>query len=381
MGTEDVHRLDMENAPAPPRTSVDAAVAETPPSSFDFKVHRARAIEEYGKIRPRYERLAVTIKHIIEEAASERGLKLNSIEARAKTVDSFGGKTETQSESDSTRPKYEHPLEDIEDMAGVRVITFLPRTVDEVGVLVSNEFEVLKQEDVGSLLRESHRFGYQSIHYIVRLREDRLRHTEYRKFDGLKAEIQVRTVLQHAWAEIEHDIRYKSSVTAPETIGRRFDALAGMLEIADREFQGIQDADEELRQGARKSIESGKLRGVEITPDSLHSYLDQRMGSDLRISDWSYEYQVRRLKDLGFKHLDQVESVMQGYDDDEVSRTVWGSRQGQLTRFEDVVMAGMGENFVSRIAKGDEFSRGYLQQRLEKIRQSKIKIGSYVPSG
>lgn len=265
-------------------------------------------------------------------------------------------------------------------MAGVRVITFLPRAVDHVGSLISAEFEVLKKEDVGSTLRESHRFGYQSIHYVVRLSPARLRLTEYQQFAGLKAEIQVRTVLQHAWAEIEHDIRYKSTTTAPESIGRRFDALAGMLEIADREFQGIQEADDLLREGTRKSIEAGQLHGVEITADSLRSYLDGKLGGDRRIANWSYEYEARRLKGLGFTRLDQVEAVMDGRDDDAISRVLWGARQGQLSRLEGVLIAAMGENYIRRMAQdGNEWYREGLRKRLTRLKEAGISVGSYDP--
>ena len=63
----------------------------------------------------------------------------------------------------------------------------------------------------------------------------------------------------HAWAEIEHDIQYKSTETIPRLIRRRFMSLAGMLEIADREFQAIQDEDQSVRQNARNAVESGAL--------------------------------------------------------------------------------------------------------------------------
>ena len=261
---------------APLLTSHGISGGSGPP--FDFGAHRAKAVEDYGRVRPVYELLTTTIKHIIGEAASARNLKLSSIEVRTKSTESFGEKAERPLELDPSRPKYEHPLEDIEDLAGVRAITFLPRAVDQVGSLMSEEFEVLKKEDVGSALRESRRFGYQSIHYIVRLSAARLQHTEYRQFAGYKAEIQVRTVLQHAWAEIEHDIGYKSAATAPVSIGRRFDRLAGMLEIADREFQAIQEEAEELKQGARRSIDTGELQRVELTSDSLRSYLNAKLG-------------------------------------------------------------------------------------------------------
>ena len=89
----------------------------------------------------------------------------------------------------------------------------------------------------------------------------------------------MRTILQHAWAEIEHDIQYKSSHAIPTEIRRRFMALAGMFEIADREFQAIQTADQELEGQATQSVQRGELGGVEITPNSLKLFLDKKLGS------------------------------------------------------------------------------------------------------
>jgi len=145
----------------------------------------------------------------------------------------------TPNEQNPEEPKYKKPMSDITDLAGVRVITFFPSTVGEVCQLIQEEFEVIERVDhrrapnvTASWLSKRSLFGS--------VRGHRRKLSEYKKFDGLIAEIQVRTVLQHAWAEIEHDIRYKSASTIPETISRRFMTLAGLLEIADREFEAIQ---------------------------------------------------------------------------------------------------------------------------------------------
>src|SRR5207249_2570243 len=128
-----------------------------------------------------------------------------------------------------------------------------------------------------------------SVHYSVRLSDNRSGLPEYARFAELVAEIQVRTIMQHAWAEIEHDIQYKAVETIPSRIRRRFMDLAGLLEIADREFQAIADEDEALRAEARISVQQGRLENVEITPDALKTYLDRRLGSDARMADYSYE--------------------------------------------------------------------------------------------
>jgi putative GTP pyrophosphokinase len=80
-------------------------------------------------------------------------------------------------------------------------------------------------------------------------------------------------------------------------------AVAGMLEIADAEFQAIQNADRELEDHAKAMVQHGNLSGVEITPNSLKFFLDKRLGPDGRISPWSYQWAAGLLKRLGFQDL------------------------------------------------------------------------------
>ena len=315
---------------------------------FNFAEHRRTAIEEYLRVRPRYEAFAKAVREVLFQALMAKDIAVNSVEARAKEPESFGAKSETPSENDPRAPKYRHPLEDITDLAGVRVITFFPRSVEEVGNCIREEFDVLEHRDLSRTLLQEERFGYLSEHYLVRLSSERTALPEYRPHLDLVAEVQVRTILQHAWAEIEHDIQYKSSITIPNNIRRRFMALAGLLEIADREFQAIQDEDKELKEKARSSVEEGVLDQVEITADALRSYLDRKVGPDARTTDFSYEYMARVLRRLGFRTFDQVDACIEGYNDDQLSRTRWQHRQGSLRRFEDMLLAGMGTVFVER---------------------------------
>jgi len=271
-------------------------------------------------------------------------------------------------------------LEQITDLSGVRVITFLPRTVDDVCKCIEEQFEVVERVDHGLSLLQLERFGYQSVHFIISLNAQRLALPEYQRFSGSKAEIQVRTILQHAWAEIEHDIGYKSSHVIPIVIRRRFASLAGMLEIADREFQGIQDEDLSLRTEAITSIQEGMLDTIEITPYALKAYLDKHLGSDDRMTDFSYDWEVRLLHKLGFSNLDQVNKCIEKFDDDRISRIISGGRQGQLTRFEYLLLAAMGEAYISKHPFNKfpwfaEPEKGYLR----KLEEAGIK-GNYRPS-
>jgi hypothetical protein len=203
---------------------------------------------------------------------------------------------------------------------------------------------------------------------------------EYESYRRAVAEVQVRTILQHAWAEIEHDIQYKSTIAIPEEIRRRFMALAGMLEVADREFQAIQGADKEIAETARQMVDRGELEGVEITAQALKQFLDKRLGPDGRISDWGYDFAVRVLKNLGFRDLKQVENAIADYNDDHLNSLAWQSRQGQVTRFELMLLAALGERFIERHPWQDSkpITDGW-RRSLEKFRDAGVKTSIIDP--
>ena len=345
---------------------------------FNFAEHRRTAVEEYLRERPRYEAFARAVREILVQALRAADIMVNLIEARAKEPESFGAKAETPSENDSRVPKYPNPLNDITDLAGVRIITFFPRTVASVGACIRDEFEVIEHVDLNRKLLQEERFGYKSEHYLVKLNDKRTALPEYNPHLGLVAEVQVRTILQHAWAEIEHDIQYKSSITTPNTIRRRFMALAGVLEIADREFQAIQDQDELIKQRARTSVEKGVLQQVEITADALRPYLNRRVGPDARTTDFSYEYMARVLRRLGFTTIDQVDACVDGYDDGQLSRILWRHRQGSISRFDDMLLAGMGPIYVER-RTDDPHWRDLLRRFLARFEENGIPVRNYDP--
>ena len=116
--------------------------------SFNFEEHRRTAVEKYLDIRPQYEVFARVVREILVQALMAKDIAVNSIDARAKEPESFGAKAETPSENDPEAPKYNNPLDEITDLAGVRIITFFPRTVESVGTCIREEFEILEHMDL-----------------------------------------------------------------------------------------------------------------------------------------------------------------------------------------------------------------------------------------
>jgi putative GTP pyrophosphokinase len=347
---------------------------------FDFASHAQEAVNAYLKVQPFWSDVAAAVGRVIEQALKSRDIQIHSVQFRAKEPASLGRKASKPSDGDPNRPKYPEPLKDITDLSGTRVITYFPRTVVAIDQMLREEFEILEKIDKSQDLVEEERFGYQSVHYLVRLSTTRSALPEYRRFSDAITEVQVRTILQHAWAEIEHDIQYKSSAAIPRDIKRRFMALAGMLELADREFQSIQDEDAARNQEAKTLVEENRLESVEVTPAALKLYVDRRLGADGRMSEFSYDWTVRLLKRLGFRTLGQVDAAIRQYDDDSVSRLLTGTRQGQLTRFEYLLLASMGEKFIERhLFAGNDWFEQRERESLRKLAQGGIASINFDP--
>lgn len=362
---------------------------------FDFENHKKTAINEYTKKRPLYEKFSGKVKSVLKKCLGEKSIKYQSVEARAKSVKSFGLKASLQSKDNPNKPKYLNPIEDIKDMAGVRIITFFLKTLDEIDKVICDEFEVLEKSNKNDLLKQQEKLGYQSVHYLIKLKEPRSTLPEYKEYAELIAEVQVRTILQHAWDEIEHDIQYKSELAIPISIERGFMDLdkselailsikrifmdlAGLLEIADREFQTIQDLDSAYRMKTEKSVKGGRLKNVGITPYALKEYLDNKLSPDRRMTDFSYSWEAEILIKMGFTNFEQIDKCIKEYDDDEINRILYGTRQGQLTRFESLLLAGMGENYSLGLPWGkEEYWLNYWSEQLDKLRTHGIEIGNY----
>ena len=154
--------------------------------------------------------------------------------------------------------KYPKPFEQIKDIVGIRVIVIAQRHVSEVCEIIKNTIESVEEEDKAAKLLEKGQLGYESYHLICRLGKDRTNLKEYVKLCDQLFEIQVRTALQHAWAENEHRIQYKKN-KSPE-LQKRFLRLAAAISSADEEFDRIYQINEQLENtvlaASRESLET-----------------------------------------------------------------------------------------------------------------------------
>ena len=170
---------------------------------------------------------------------------------------------------------YDKALHEITDLAGVRVITYFPKDIDKIVGIIEKEFKIDPEKSIDKRkTSDPSIFGYASVHLVVEFSLERVKLSEYSLFKDMKCEIQVRTILQHAWAEIEHDIVYKSTEDIPFELRRRFSSLAGMLEVADREFESIRQDEMKVRKRIEVTIEKDNI-DIPINLDSIRFYLEK----------------------------------------------------------------------------------------------------------
>ncbi|MBU3155162.1 GTP pyrophosphokinase [Clostridium estertheticum] len=354
---------------------------------FDFELHRKNAIAEFTKIRQSHVAFSDTIQTILKKCLEDKNIKYHSIESRAKSIESFAEKACKATKDNPNVPKYVNPIKEITDLTAVRIITFFPITISEVNQVLADEFIILERSDKSEILEKNEKLGYKSVHYLIKLTISRGNLSEYKEFNGMIAEVQVRTILQHAWAEIEHDIEYKSVTVIPADIKRRFMALSGLLEIADREFESIQNDNETLKKVSRVSVNSGKFQGIEITKDSLGVYLDKKLGGNKikKDDDLNYEVEASLLIEMGFKYLEQVNNCIKNYDCDKIHKLLSWDYKSQIDVLDDLIIAGMGEIFIKRhpyskmAPKDSDYWIERWNEVLTKLRDAGIIIGDYLP--
>jgi putative GTP pyrophosphokinase len=204
--------------------------------------------------------LHATVENIIRAS----GVVCLSVTSRTKSIPSFVEKM--------SRKGYDSP-EKATDLAGIRVITFIETDAVAAAKLMRDSFTIHpgKSLDKSEELGDS-QVGYRSIHLICELGSDRTALPEYKPFRGMLFEVQVRTVLQHAWAEIDHDRGYKFSGVLPGELRRRLNLLAGQLELADKEFSRLAHDVDQYSSDLQKKQERGDLN-IEISSASLGEYL------------------------------------------------------------------------------------------------------------
>lgn len=184
------------------------------------------ALEFYDSNLESFNRLEAEAKFILED---EIDFKVHSVPTRVKERESVKKKL--------TDKQYTDPANEMVDVVGLRIVSLFESDLDKADAAINRAFKVLSREDKIAEAADD-TFGYMSIHYTCVLKDSN-QGARYRGLHGLKFEVQSRTILMDAWANVSHYLAYKGKRSIPATKQRAFYALAGLFYLADQQFEQL----------------------------------------------------------------------------------------------------------------------------------------------
>ena len=279
--------------------------------------HSENLISQYRSLLLALGKMSELVVSFLKSSFDRSGLIVAALEHRIKTEESLRGKLALKGS------KY-NSIYDVTDILGIRVITFYIDDVDKVASLLERHFDIDWENSVDKRkLHEIDSFGYLSLHYICRVPESLFSDPSCPGINNIRFEVQMRTVLQHAWANMNHDTGYKSGVEIPKVYLRNLSRLAGMLELVDDEFSRIRRELADYRRRVQSLVASGNLDEVQLDGDSFRSYLTlkpfdplmRRIASlnQAEIQEVDLSCFLPLFKGMGFKTIGQIDSMVRDF--------------------------------------------------------------------
>ena len=321
-------------------------------------------ISQYKENLPTYEKIKDIVVSKLEDFAAGFNTLINSIGSRVKTEQSLTGKLLLKGS------KYKD-IFDVTDIVGARIVTFYSDDVDKFAAKIEQSFEIDWENTTDKRkIFNIDQFGYMSVHYICKIPKEMYFDKDNPILNDIRFEIQIRSVLQHAWATIEHDTGYKSDVEIPKEYLREMNRLAGLLELADEAFCDIRNSLEDYRRRVKQVVKSGNFAEVDLNIDSLNVYIE--IGSfdtlnkkiatinNMEIQEVSLIDFLKVFKAFGFKTLKDLDEFVRKYFDlayefairqfDGKDIDIISSITGPLTLcIVYVISNGMGESIVKKL--------------------------------
>ena len=322
------------------------------------------AVRRYAELLPRLREATTGYVDLVTSILDEAGINYLTVTGRTKSLASYAAKAARTVDG---VPVYPDPLRDITDQVGLRVITYVHSDVQAVVDLLADQVEVHDDRDLGEETASEGRFGYASRHLLIGAPADLRGRPGSAAMRERQAQVQIRTVLQHAWAEFEHDIRYKGSIPeehVPE-FDRRFTLAAGLLELADREFSAIRDR---LRRGTPDGVVEAEDDDPRLSPRDLAAFLAGQYPD----AGWSrtdhYSWVARIVLELGITSLTDLAETLRPVDTEALVRRMgYKYPPGAVRRLDDALLWARGEDYIGLSANQDRVDA--LRARLARMRE------------
>lgn len=266
---------------------------------------KTEIIRKFIERNEKNKQLCSEIAYILKKRLDTAEIEYSTITNRTKTLNSFLEKLDRKSYSD--------PFEEITDFAGVRIVYLYQKDLDNIEKQIKSEFNIVERVDKLND-KGADKFGYGALHFIIKLGKSS-KGARYDDLKNLKCEIQVRTVLQDAWAIIDHHLVYKKESEIPSTLQRKLNSLAGLFETADNQFEIIRNEREEYLSELDKSSKGDKFLENELNLDTYIKYLEWKF-PDIHLKNFDKQPEVifNNISNLNINSLRELDDVVNNFE-------------------------------------------------------------------
>ncbi len=312
--------------------------------------------------------LETAFRDHLGSAIREARLDDARLETRTKAVESFLDKAVKTDGRGGY--KYADPTTQLTDFVGARVMVPLSADVAPVARLVQRLYVVEEMSDqrADTMLDVP---GYQSLHFLVRFRdEDRERlGLDERGVPDLPVELQVRSILQHAWASLQHDLMYKGERAPTDSVRRRLIALAGLLELADHEFMAVRLAHGD----AAGVLDDSHAGGFDV--NGVAAWAEGVAGDDAGSEPAAWAAALRSvLTELGATTADEADSLLGEWRErgPELARTVRAGRPWATASYvtDLALRLSLGAAYLARRKVSDPAAGEALERECDGVRRA-----------
>lgn len=258
--------------------------------------------------------LIVKFEHIISEhRENDLYSPIEQVSGRVKSVSSILEKMQRK------HIPMERMEEEVEDIAGIRIICQFEEDIETVASLIQNRSDItIKSEK--NYLKHVKQSGYRSLHLIIYYTVETLNGPR-----KLQAEIQIRTMAMDFWATIEHSLQYKYKGDMPPHVAERLTNAADAIILLDQEMSSVRNEIMDAQNSSQ--MQSNLVKDILNNIENLYRVSSEREVIKIQ-TEFLRVFHTKDLKQLERFHR-QLDIIAEGYRAQAVYHDIGGHQPGK----------------------------------------------------
>ncbi|WP_452227595.1 GTP pyrophosphokinase [Lacinutrix sp. MEBiC02404] len=238
--------------------------------------------------------LVIQIEQLLESNEIALGFPIQN---RTKEWNSISDKVK------SGRFSFKKSIFEMQDLVGLRVILLFKPDAEKACNLIETNLNVIRKYDTISRLKED-QFGYSSIHFVISIPKEWAKVPTFSNMEDYKAEIQIRTLSQHTWAEASKELQYKNEENVPRPLLRSIGRVSALLETVDFEFERLLVERSNYLKTLTKELNTTNT--VKLNVDNLKAIIDEILPENNKDEDESYSELLQELNYFGVQYTSKL---------------------------------------------------------------------------